>query len=162
MAGDYEDMNDIESMTDEELHALVRQELGDHPDIDMARVDTTIRDGSVVIGGRVGTESEYQVIEHVLTDVIGVRSVENQLVVDELVRQEQPDAADTANAEVYGQGGGATGGANRTEDSAEHLLTDTAADLRGTDDVGEAIERGHSYNPPDAPVQEGTWSKEDH
>jgi hypothetical protein len=98
----------------------------------------------------------------VLTDVIGVRDVANEIVVDELVRQEQPEAADDANAALYTSEGGARGGADRTEDSAEHLLGDTVADQYGTSDAGEAIERGHSYNPPDGPVQEGTWSREDH
>ena len=54
------------------------------------------------------------------------------------------------------------GGANRTEDSAEHLLRDTASELLGTGDMREAIERGYSYNPPTEPIQEGSSSKEDH
>lgn len=162
MAGDYEDMYDIESMTDDELQALVRQQLDENQDIDATGLDITVSSGRVRMDGRIGTEAEYQVIEHVLTDVIGISEVDNDLVIDELVRQEQPEGADDANARVYGQGGGASGGADRTEDSAEHMLTDTAAEQRGTDDMGEAIERGHSYNPPDTPVQEGTWNKEDH
>ncbi|CAN5604179.1 hypothetical protein BH23GEM10_BH23GEM10_07770 [soil metagenome] len=162
MAGDYEDMNDIEALTDDELLALLKQQLAGHPDVDIDRIDVTVSEGRVILAGRVGTESEFQIIEHLLTDVIGVGTVENGLVVDELVRAEQPEAADEANELVYGGGGSAHGGADRTEDSAEHLLNDTAAEQRGTDDVGEAVERGHSYNPPDSPVQEGTWSKEDH
>lgn len=162
MARDYEDMNDIESLTDDALRALVKQQLDENQDVDVDRVDLTVSEGRVILAGRVGTESEFQIIEHMLADVIGVRTVENGLVVDELVRAEQPEAADEANEMVYGGGGSAHGGADRTEDSAEHLLNDTAADQRGTDDVGEAVERGQSYNPPDSPVQEGTWSKEDH
>jgi hypothetical protein len=160
MADDYEDFYDIESMTDEELDALIRDELNDHPDIDASGVDITVSEGSVALAGRVGTEAEYQVIEHVLTDVLGIR-VENGLVIDELVRLQQSEAADTANAMVYGSGAG-RGGADRTEDTAEHLLEDTAAEQYGTDDMGEATERGYTYNPPTTPVQEGTWSKENH
>lgn len=40
-------------------------------------------------------------------------------------------------------------------------MRDTASELSGTSDMGEAIERGFSYNPPTEPVQEGSWSKED-
>src|SRR5690606_15475616 len=109
---------------------------------------------------RVGTEAELQIIEHIVTDVIGLQ-VNNDLVIDELVRQQQPEGADDANARIYSRGQ-AHGGADRTEDSAEHMLNDTAAEQYGTDDMGEAIERGHSYNPPDSPVQEGTWSRENH
>jgi hypothetical protein len=160
MADDYEDFYDIESMTDEEIGALVRDQLREHPDLDASGLDLSVSDGRVTLAGRIGTEAELQVLEHVLTDVIGVE-VRNDLVVDELVRQEQPEGADAANARVYGRGS-ARGGADRTEDSAEHLLNDTAADQYGTNDMGEAIERGHSYNPPETPVQEGTWNRENH
>lgn len=160
MAEDYEDFYDIESMTDEEIEALVREQLDEHPDLDTARLDFSVSDGRVQMSGRIGTEAELQIMEHVLTDVIGVK-VDNDLVIDELVRQEQPAGADEANAKLYSQGQ-AHGGADRTEDSAEHLLSDTAAEQFGTDDMGEAIERGQSYNPPDTPVQEGTWSRENH
>lgn len=160
MADDYEDIYDLESMTDEEVEALVREQLEGHPDIDAAGLDLSVADGLVTLEGRIGTEAELQIIEHVLTDVIGVE-ISNDLVVDELTRQEQPEGADAANARVYSKGA-ARGGADRTEDSAEHMLTDTAAEQYGTDDMGEAIERGHSYNPPDTPVQEGTRSREEH
>lgn len=160
MADDYEDFYDVESMTDEEIQALVRDELSGHPDIDASGLDFAVAEGHVTVSGRVGTEAEFQVIEHVLTDVIGLK-VSNDLVIDELVRQEQPEAADSANSRLYA-GGQARGGADRTEDSAEHLLKDTAAEQFGTDDMGEAIERGYSYNPPDTPIQEGTWGKENH
>ena len=161
MAGDYEDFYDIENMTDEELEALVREELDEYPDLDASRLDIAVNKGRVSVSGRVGTEAELQVIENVLTDVIGIAKVNNELVVDELVRQEQPEGADEANARVFAAGS-AQGGADRTEDSAEHLLEDTAAELYGTDDMGEAVDRGHSYNPPVTPVQEGIRSREDH
>ncbi|MBR9988684.1 MAG: BON domain-containing protein [Gemmatimonadetes bacterium] len=150
MAEDYEDIYDIESMTDEEVRTLVRERLEDHSSLDADRVNLSVSGGRVTVRGRVGTDAEAKIIEHVLADGIGVEVV-NELVVDELVRQQQPGAADEANAQVYLQGQG-HGGADRTEDSAEHLLRDTAAEQYGTDDMGEAIERGHSYNPPDTPA----------
>jgi hypothetical protein len=149
MAEDYEDFYDIESMTDEEVQALVRERLDADSSLDAERIDLSVSDGRVTVSGRVGTESEADIIERLLTDGIGVEVV-NHLIVDELVRQQQPEAADEANARVYTQGQG-HGGADRTEDSAEHLLRDTSAEQYGTDDMGEAIERGHSYNPPDSP-----------
>jgi hypothetical protein len=161
MANDYEDFYDIDSLTDAELEALVREELDEYPDIDASGLDITVTNGRVTLSGRVGTEAEYQQIEHVLTDVIGVH-VENEMVVDELTRYEQPLAADEANAQVYASGRGGRGGADRTDDAAEHLLADTSAEQFGTNDVGEAVERGYSYNPADTPIQEGTWSKENH
>lgn len=160
MAEDYEDLHDIESMTDEEIQQLIRQQLDEHPDLDASGLDLSVSDGRVGLEGRVGTEAELQIIEHVVTDVMGL-PVNNDLVVDELVRQQQPEGADDANARLYTNTQG-RGGADRTEDSAEHMLNDTVAEQYGTDDMGEAIERGQSYNPPDSPVQEGTWSREKH
>jgi hypothetical protein len=160
MAKDYEDFYDIESMTDDELQAVVREHLQAHPDLDPDGIELNVSEGQVRVAGRVGTEAEYQIIEHVLTDVIGVE-VQNDLVIDELARHQQSEAADEASVGLRTDGA-AHGGADRTEDSAEHLMTDTAAEQFGTDDVSEAVERGYSYNPPDSPVQEGTWNKENH
>jgi hypothetical protein len=148
MADDYEDIYDIESMTDEEIQALVREEVDGHPELDGSGLDFVVADGLVTISGRVGTEAESQSLERMLTDGIGV-TVRNDLVVDDLVRAEQPEGADAAAALRYRSGQG-HGGADRTEDSAEHLLEDTAAEQYGTDDMGEAIERGYTYNPPDS------------
>ena len=162
MASDFEDFYDIESLSDDELNALVREELEDQPDIDAAGLEVRVAEGKVTIGGRVGTEAEVQAIESLLTDVLGVPSLNNELVVDELRRIEQPEAADEANARVYATPRGQRGGADRTEDSAAHLLDDTGGEQFGTGDVREAIERGLSYNPPSTHVQEGTWNRESH
>src|SRR5690606_10204772 len=149
-----------DSLTDEEIRALIREELEEHPDLDTSAIQLGVANGRVRLAGRVGTEAELQIIEHVVTDVLGL-PVRNDLVVDELVRQAQPEAADDANARVYARGSG-RGGADRTEDSAEHLLNDTVAEQYGTDDMSEAAERGYSYNPPENPVQEGHWNRENH
>lgn len=160
MAGD--DFYDLGNMTDAELETLVRDELNEQPEIDASGLEISASDGRVTVGGRIGTEAEYQVIERLLTDVIGVAEVRNELVVDELTRVTQDEAADVANAELRATPRGQRGGADRTEDSAAHLLDDTGAEQYGTSDVGEAVERGYSYNPPSAPIQEGHWNKEDH
>ena len=159
MADDYGDFYDIDSLTDEELEALVREQLDAYPELDVSGLDVVAEDGRIMLSGRVGTAAEYQQIGHLLTDVIGVR-VTNELVVDQLARYELPEAADQANARVYAAGRGGRGGADRTEDTAEHMLRDTAAEQFGTNDVGEAVERGYSYNPQETPIQEGTWNKE--
>ncbi|MGH7505435.1 MAG: BON domain-containing protein [Longimicrobiales bacterium] len=162
MAEDYEDIDDLESLEDGELRDLILERLNDYPALDTDLVEVAVADGRVTLSGRVGTERELQEFEHVLTDVIGVTRVENGIVVDELVRAEYPEPADEA-AEVHAADKGPTGaGADRTEDSAEHLMRDTAAEQFGTDSVSEAVERGYAYDPPDQPIQEGTDSRENH
>jgi hypothetical protein len=162
MAGDYEDIRDLENLTDEELEAMVREELGEFEHIDPSRLVIEANDGAVTIGGRVGTEAEYQAVEQAVTDVLGVERFTNDMVVDPLTRAQHDEAADVANAEVYGSPRGQRGGANRTEDTAAHLLDDTGAEQYGTGDMGEAVERGLSYNPPADPIQEGHEGREDH
>jgi hypothetical protein len=160
MPDNSEDFYDVESMTDEELETLIREELDEQPELDASGLDLSVHDGRVTVAGRVGTESEYQIIEHVMTDVIGVQ-VNNELVIDELVRLTQPEGADEANARLYATGS-AHGGADRTEDTAEHLMDNTKAEQFGTDDMSEAGQSGYTYNPPTSPTQDGSWSKENH
>jgi hypothetical protein len=161
MARDYEDIDAIDSLPDDDLRELIAQRLSDGSDYDAERVEIRVEDGHVFLEGRVGTEQELQIIEQVVTNVRGDgEEVTNDIVVDALVRGERAEAADDAAVEdmqadpVLGEG------AHRTSDTAAHLLDDEAHDLHGTRDPTEAIERGFSYNPPDGPVQEGSWSEE--
>jgi hypothetical protein len=159
---DYENIFDIENLNDSELRELVYQKLREYPEIDPDLVDVQVSGGRVQLNGRVGTEQEWQQIEHVITDVIGLSEVENGLVIDELVRGEMPEAADEARAQEMTADAQLGTGAQRGEDSAKHLLRDTAAELYGTHDPQQATEEGLSYSPPDRPVQEGTQSRENH
>ena len=163
MPSDFEGMYDVDSMDDGELKALIEQELAEHPDLGNDDVAIEVSSGRVRIEGRVGSEVEYQAIEHVITDLVGIKEVTNDLVVDALHRDEQPEAADDAAGARAARGdAGSDGAGDRTSDEAQHLLQDTAGEQFGTSDMGEAIEQGYSYHPPDNPVQEGTWSRENH
>jgi hypothetical protein len=163
MAHDYEGIYDLESMDDGEIRDLIEQELSESPDIDPDDVAVRVVEGRVTLEGRVGTEAEYQAAEHVVTDLIGIKDLQNDLVIDELRRGAQSEAADYAAGDRAGRGdAGSDGAADRTSDTASHLMKDTAGDQFGTSDVSEAISEGLSYNPPDNPVQEGSWSKENH
>jgi hypothetical protein len=162
MAQDFENMFDIESMEDGEIKALIEQELSENPDIDPADVDVSVSGGMVTLEGRVGTEGEYQGIEHVVTDLIGIKEVSNNLVIDELRRGEQSEAADYAAGNRAGRSDAHSAPGDRTSDTAQHLMKDTAGEQFGTSDASEAISQGLSYNPADNPPQEGTWSKENH
>src|SRR5436309_1133866 len=99
MERDFEDLHDIDSLDDRELRDLIIQEIGEYNELDPDLVDVSVNNGHVTLSGRVGTEQELQEIEHVVTDVLGVERYSNELVVDELVRAEAPEAADEAAAE---------------------------------------------------------------
>ncbi|MGH7504098.1 MAG: BON domain-containing protein [Longimicrobiales bacterium] len=162
MAKDYEDTRDLGELDDGELRELIFERLRAH---DAFGNDTDIEihvvDGNVTLGGRVGTEGTLQRIEQVITDEIGVVDLTNNIGIDENLRATQPEAADDA-AREGSEERAMSGAADVTEDSAEHLLEDRAAEQHGTRSVREAVERGYSYEPPDGPMQEGTRSREQH
>jgi hypothetical protein len=159
---DFQDIYDIDNMGDDDLKDLVLQELREYPEIDVDLIEVQVREGAIRLSGRVGTEQEVQQVEHVITDLLGVGQVANELVVDELVRGARSEGADDAwieenevDSQIGGQG-------PRTSDTAAHLMEDTQSEHFGTHDVQEAIERGTSYEPPDRIVQQGNTGLEEH
>jgi len=162
MAEDFENLYGTDQMDDGDLRDLVCQELGEYPEIDRDLIDVTVTGGHVKLSGRVGTEQEYQQIEAVVTDVLGLKDVTNELLIDELVRGERLEAADSAVADTREFTPQTGEGEEQTSDTAEHLLPDTAAEQFGVHDTQRAIAEGYAYEAPDRPIQEGTWSLEDH
>lgn len=155
MARDYEDLGSPDSLDDEELRAMVREQLADNGGIDVDNVTVRVRDGEVQLLGRVGTEAELRTAEHVLTDVVGVTSFRNELVVDALRRSEAPEAADDA-VEAQDAGNDILGDREvPLSPEAEHLEEDLEAEMYGTHDLQQAIENGESYSPPDRATPEG-------
>lgn len=162
MAEDFDDLYDIENLNDDELKDLVLQQLREHPEIDVDLIEVNVRDGAVVVAGRVGTEQEIQQVEQILTDVLGVADFSNELVLDELRRGERSEAADEAWAEDYVGTAQMQGQTTSTSDEAAHLMEDLESEQFGTTIPQQATERGTAYEPPDTPVQQGSRSREQH
>jgi hypothetical protein len=163
MRGDFGTF-DFTEMTDDEIYDLVVQHLGEYPELDVGWMEVAVRSGHVTLGGRVSSDGEVQIAEKALLDVLGLpqESFTNDLVVDELHRGQAPEAADDAvAAELEADGQLGSPGFSQS-DTAEHLVEDLDALTYGTHDVGEAIEDGASYQPPDRPVPDGYGSREDH
>ena len=87
---DYENMHDIDELDDRELRDLVREQLAAHTALDIDDITVSAAQGSVTLTGRVGTEGEKRVAEHVLTDVLGITDFTNDLVIDPIRRAESP------------------------------------------------------------------------
>ncbi|HEX5830638.1 MAG TPA: BON domain-containing protein, partial [Gemmatimonadaceae bacterium] len=149
-------LDDLAEMDDDELRELVRERLDDVGGLDVDNVTVRVEGGVVHLVGRVGTDAELRIAEHVVTDRLGISQVENELVVDELRRSENPDdpeeAEDLADSESGMVGWSPP---EPYEDTAAHLEEDLDARLYGTADVQEAIGEGTSYEPPDGPTPEG-------
>lgn len=153
---------DFSAMSDDELYDLVLQQLGEHPEVDADNIEVRVRDGAVTLAGRVGSDTEASVAEHVLTGLLGLEDVTSELVVDALRRGQMPEAADDAVAadlEVDDQAGE---GNQQQSDTAAHLVEDLETETFGTHDVGTAVEEGATYIPPDRPRGDGYGNRERH
>jgi hypothetical protein len=156
MADDYDNTDEIANLTDDELRELVISELKAHNSIDADDVSVHVKNGKVRIAGRVGTEVELRTVDHIITDVIGLKDVKNQLVVDELRRAESPEAIDEHLVDEDEHAGLLLGDKPSQQDpEAEHLTSDRNVNPRATHDVTEAIEEAEPWIPPEGPTPEG-------
>ena len=156
MAQDFENIDDTASMSDGELRAFVRDRLEEQLAFDPDDIDIAVRNGVVRLSGRVGTESELRVVEHLLTDVLGLSEVTNELVVDPIRRAESPIAIDEHLADEDAHEGLLLGDRPGTDSpEAEHLREDMRAELFGTSDMQKSIEGGIPWIPPESPTPEG-------
>lgn len=156
MARDFEDINDIEQLDDRELRGVIRDHLAAHNGLDINDITVEVKDGAVTLGGRVGTEGERRIADHILTDVLGINDFANELVIDPIRRAESPMDIDEHLAEEDRASGLLLGDRPvPLNPEAEHLADDADSDLTGTTDVQDAIEGAKSWNPPASPTQEG-------
>lgn len=158
MAQDFENVFDLDDLSDEELRGLVRDQLAQDNQVDVDNILVNVKDGFVTLSGRVGTEMEKQVADHVLSDVIGLESYANDIFVDPIRRDLEPEAADEQVERVLGREeetllGGSD--VDVTEPGVERLDDNDDAALYGTRDYGTVMEDGVPWNPPDEPTPEG-------
>jgi hypothetical protein len=160
MERDFENIHDIDNLSEGELRDLVRQHLAAHNMLDPDDLAVRVEDGVVVLGGRVGTEGERRVAEHVVTDVLGITSVRNEILIDPIRRGESPEAVDDHLVEEERTEGLLLGDRPTPyDDEAEPVdgQDPYSADkhLFGTTDVQDAIAGGTAWIPPESPTPEG-------
>jgi hypothetical protein len=156
MARDFEDLHDLDDLNDRELRDLVRQRLSEDNTLDIDDVTVQVENGTVILSGRVGTDEERRVAEHVVTDGLGVQNYRNELLVDATRRAESPEAIDEHLVDEDRREGLLLGDrAVPLSPEAEHLDTDDDDDLYGTTDVQHSIEEANPWIPPSSPTPEG-------
>lgn len=156
MARDYEDIHDIEDLDDRELRDLVREHLAAHGALDVDDITIEAHDGRVTLSGRVGTEGERRVAEHVLTDVLGVTNFANEIVIDPIRRAESPLDIDEHLADEERRAGTLLGDVPvPLSPETEYHAEEDDTDIAGTTDLQSAIGRGATWNPPESPTPEG-------
>lgn len=104
MASSYEDINDPFPLNDHELQDLVVQELAELPELDPELLEIAVNAGFVAVSGRVGSESELELIQQVLINVVGEERSSNEVLVDNTVNNQGNDASVNAagNTDVVG------------------------------------------------------------
>jgi hypothetical protein len=156
MALDYENSDSVAGLPDDELRRLVRDRLDAERALDPEDVTVAVQNGVVTLTGRVGTEGELRIADHILSDALGLERYENELVVDPIRRAESPEAIDEHLADEEQHEGLLLGDrAVPLSPEAEHLEEDVSAHLFGTADVHEAIESAAPWVPPESPTPEG-------
>ena len=156
MADDFDNTDELENLTDDELRTAVISELKSHNSIDADDISVHVKDGHVRIAGRVGTEEELRTADHILTDILNLKDVKNQLVVDEIRRAESPQAIDEHLVDEDEHSGLLLGDHPSQQDpEAEHILADRNLNPPATHDVSQAIEEAEPWIPPEGPTPEG-------
>src|SRR4028119_1498371 len=80
MAQDFDELFfDFENMTDDEVYDVVLQQLNEYPNIDPGWIEVAVKDGFVTVSGRVGTDSEKQVVEKIIVETMGGRTCSNEV-----------------------------------------------------------------------------------
>jgi hypothetical protein len=159
---DYEDIRDTDDLNDNELRALVRDAFEQQMAVDPDDVAISVRSGIVTLSGRVGTDEELRIAERIVTDMVGLEKVRNELFVDPIRRAQSPEAIDEHLADERLHEGLLLGDTPRPEaPEAEHLHENLRAELFGTTDVQQSIEDAIPWNPPDGPTPEGIEGSED-
>ncbi len=156
MPDDFDNTDEIANLSDDELRTLVREQLRAQKAFDANDISVHVRDGRVSVSGRVGTEEELRIVDHVLTDSLGLVDAENLLVVDEIRRAESPEPVDESIVDEAEHSGILLGDApSQSDDEAEHIRLDHNLNPSATHDVGEAIEEAEPWIPPEGPTPEG-------
>jgi hypothetical protein len=162
MARDFENTHDLEDLSDDELAEVVRNHLRAHNALDIDELEVRAENGIVYLSGRVGTDEEYRIAEHVVTDVLGVLTVENGIFVDAVRRAESPEAIDEHLAEEDREEGVLLGDrAVPLSPEVEQTTDRLDEQLYGTSDVQKATEAATAWIPPESPTPEGPVNDRD-
>ncbi|MEP6508484.1 MAG: hypothetical protein ABJC63_09685, partial [Gemmatimonadales bacterium] len=124
-----------------------------------------VNEGRVTVTGTVGTEEEQRILDHVLSDTIGLEDYTNNVVIGELARAESPEAMDEHLADEDEHSGLMLSDRSvpftaESEHLAAVVEDDSLEADGGTHEIGRAIEEGEPWIPPEGPTPEGVSGQE--
>ncbi|MEO7368029.1 MAG: BON domain-containing protein [Gemmatimonadaceae bacterium] len=165
MADDFDNSDEIENLSDDELAEYVRNQLREQPMLDGDSLGVGAHEGRVTVTGTVGTEEEQRILDHVLSDTIGLVDYTNNVVVGEIERAQSPEAIDEHLVDEDEHSGLMIADKSvpftaESEHLADVVEDDSLEADGGTHEVGRAIEEGEPWIPPDGPTPEGVSGQE--
>ena len=165
MADDFDNTDEIENLSDDELREYVGNQLREQPMLDGNSIGVGVRDGKVLVTGTVGTEEELRILDHVLTDTIGLTDFSNDVVIAEISRAQSPEAMDEHLADEDEHSGLMVSDKSVPFTAESEHLADLPEDDSleadgGTHEIGRAIEEGEPWIPPEGPTPEGVSGQE--
>jgi hypothetical protein len=162
MADDFDNSDETLNLSDDELKSYILDEFRSQKAFDVDDISVEVKDGAVRLDGRVGTDNELRIIDHVVTDILSLKNVDNQIVIDEIRRAQSPEAVDEHLADEDEHEGLLLGDKPVSlSPEAEHLADVGQGDSEGTHDVQQSIENAEPWIPPESPTPEGAVGQED-
>lgn len=158
MKRDFENIHDLDDLSDDEIRELVLSRLAEHPAIDHRDLEIGVEDGVVRLQGRVGTEQERRIALRVVTDEIGIEQTEDEILVDPVRRPTSSEDLDEHVNELDREQGLMLGDRPLpTDPESEHLYERSTREGsgQGTTDVGKSIAGAEPWVPPRRPTPEG-------
>jgi len=133
---------DLALLTDRELEQTLREQVRADERIDAQELRIVCRHGTVHVSGVLPSEREHQELRKIVTDVDGIRDIDDRVTVNELTWTRDDRVPRTAAPEVL---------AEVSPDVAHRYELVTS---RRTDDVAESIEEDVEFSPPDVPIED--------
>jgi hypothetical protein len=134
------DDQNYRGLPEEDLRRAVEEHLEADETVDASEIEVEVEGEGVRLRGRVGSEVEREAAERVVTDIVGVEVLANELRVEPTARES--DVVDEAERDDQVTGMGV--------DESDPGLGEAI----GTEDPIEASDEGRSWTPPDAPQPE--------
>jgi RNA polymerase-binding transcription factor DksA len=122
---------DLSLLSDRELAEAINEHLKEDGRLDTAELRVVVRRGVVFLTGILPSETEHQVLRHIVTDVVGLKEVVDHIQLETLLWERQ----------------------GRTKEPAPEV-TQPGQEAPGTEDIVESTEEGEEYVAPAKPTAE--------
>jgi hypothetical protein len=82
---------DLQLMSDEEILEAVQEAYSEDARLNMNYIDIEVSDGTVTLNGRVSSDEELQIVDEVMTEVLGIDDYRSKVWVDETLGLDDAD-----------------------------------------------------------------------